>query len=235
MTLGIRYRFKLRDLPKYSATLRLTGNNLKYSALGKLIPNPKERKKILIKGSHFNTLLKLLKATDWSQTPVYHQFLRNRRWKHEDESVYSEIELRYNISYINKLRNIENIKELNKTDTLQIIEEFKEKTFYTLEILMNQCNMMYYWEKIRFEFLDEDPNLDQLEKLMSRCLKQYSLIDSFINIFKLIHKIDVSSPVFADLCSIEAGGQGTERRNAGQATASVHQRAAQGESCHPQF
>ena len=57
---------------------------------------------------------------------------------------------------------------------------------------MNQCNMMYYWEKIRFEYLDEDPNLDQLEKLMSRCLKQYSLIDSFINIFKLIHKIDVS-------------------------------------------
>ena len=121
MSLGMNYRFRLRDLPKYSQTLRLTGNNLKYSALGKLIPNPRERKKILIKGSHFNTLLKLLRATDWSQTPVYHQFLRNRRWKHEDESVYSEIELRYNISYINKLRNVENINNMNKADIIQII------------------------------------------------------------------------------------------------------------------
>jgi len=71
---GQRYKFKLQDLNKYSATLRNRDINWKIhlSALGKKIPNVNERKKILIKGSHFNTLLKILKATDWSLTPVYH-------------------------------------------------------------------------------------------------------------------------------------------------------------------
>ena len=30
---------------------------------------------------------------------------------------------------------------------------------HTLEVLMNQLNMMYYWEKIRLMFIDQDPNL----------------------------------------------------------------------------
>jgi len=66
---------------------------IKLTALGKVIPDVKTRKKILMKGSHFNNLLKNLKGTDWGQTPIYHQYLRNGRWKHEDDNIYSEIEL----------------------------------------------------------------------------------------------------------------------------------------------
>jgi hypothetical protein len=33
-------------------------------------------------------------------------------------------------------------------------EKFYEKTMHTCEVLMNQLNMMYYWEKIRLMFVD---------------------------------------------------------------------------------
>ena len=74
MEKGLKYRFSLKDLSKYSKNLKFKDINwkVKLSALGKTIPDIKERKKILIKGSHFNTLMKLLKQTDWSRTPVYH-------------------------------------------------------------------------------------------------------------------------------------------------------------------
>ena len=71
-------------------------------------------------------------------------------------------------------------------------EKFYEKTMHTCEVLMNQLNMMYYWEKIRLMFIDQDPTLTQIQKLMSRCLKLYDLINQFISIFKLIKKKDVS-------------------------------------------
>lgn len=53
---------------------------------------------------------------------------------------------------------------------------------------MNQLNMMYYWEKVRLMFIDQEPTVVQLQKLMSRCLKLYNKIDSFIKIFKMIAK-----------------------------------------------
>ena len=64
---------------------------------------------------------------------------------------------------------------------------------HTLEVLMNQLNMMYYWEKIRFYFKNISPSLDQLSKLMNRILKLYVLIDNFMKIFKIIEKIEVSN------------------------------------------
>ena len=116
MEKGLKYKFSLKDLSKYSKNLKYKDINwkLQLSALGKKIPDIKERKKILIKGSHFNTLLKLLKQTDWSRTPVYHQFLRNGRWKHEDDQIYSEIELKYNQSIITKFINGMNATELKE-------------------------------------------------------------------------------------------------------------------------
>lgn len=53
---------------------------------------------------------------------------------------------------------------------------------------MSQMNLMYYCEKVRLDFADHEPNLQQLEKLMSRSLKMYYAIDSFTKVFKLIHK-----------------------------------------------
>lgn len=64
---------------------------------------------------------------------------------------------------------------------------------HTLEILMNQMNMMFYWERLRLYFVDKEPTLDILEKLMSRVLKLYQMIDNFMKIFKLIRKKEVSS------------------------------------------
>lgn len=47
---------------------------------------------------------------------------------------------------------------------------------------MNQMNMMYYFEKLkiqfnRFEETKTRPGISHLEKLMSRCLKLYQMID----------------------------------------------------------
>ena len=49
---GLSYKFKMADLGKYSSTLRYKDINwkLKCSALGKKIPDIKQRKKILMKG-----------------------------------------------------------------------------------------------------------------------------------------------------------------------------------------
>ena len=113
---ALAYKFRLKDLHKYSQRLHYKDINwkLKLSALGKKIPDIKQRKRILIKNSHLSTLMRLLRNTDWSQTPVYFQFLRNGRWKHEDQEIFSEIELKYNITYLNKLISTENSAEMHK-------------------------------------------------------------------------------------------------------------------------
>jgi hypothetical protein len=70
----MNYKFKLKDLPKYHKNLSIKDIDwkLKRSALGKVIPEPDLRKKIIVKTSHLNTLKKVLQNTDWSTTPVYH-------------------------------------------------------------------------------------------------------------------------------------------------------------------
>ena len=131
---GLNYKFRLKDLHKYSQRLKFKDCDwkLKLSALGKIIPDMQQRKKILIKASHLNTLFRLLKCTDWSQTPVYYQFLRNGRWKHEDDNIYSEIELQYNISYINKLINGENKEQILIESEQEINQKYLAKTMQTL-------------------------------------------------------------------------------------------------------
>jgi hypothetical protein len=98
MKKGLSYKFKLDDLGKYSKSLRpsdIKNQRFKHSALGKMIPDESARRRKLQKASYFNKLLNLLKTTDWSRTPIYFQFLRNARWVHEDNKIYSEIELKY--------------------------------------------------------------------------------------------------------------------------------------------
>jgi len=76
--------------------------------------------------------------------------------------------------------------------------------------------MMYYYEKLKFKLrmllershrvdgAPKMPNLSLLEKLMSRCLKLYRMIDDFMKIFKLItmkERMDLArhpDPLFAD-------------------------------------
>lgn len=196
---ALSYRFRLQDLHKYSQRLKYRDCDwkLKLSALGKVIPDVRQRKKILIKASHLNTLFRLLKSTDWSQTPVYYQFLRNGRWKHEDDNIYSEIELQYNISYINKLITGANKEQIQLETATEINEKYLAKTMQTLQVLMNQMNMMYFWEKLRLEYGDQDVlDLFTLSKLQSRCVKLYKMIDQFVDVFKLISKREVSITLY---------------------------------------
>lgn len=71
----------------------------------------------------------------------------------------------------------ENTEEFNKIEGKIIIAKHKQKTFNTLEVLMAQFHMMFYWERIKRFFFDRQPTLDELSKLMSRCLKLYNMID----------------------------------------------------------
>ena len=53
--------------------------------------------------------------------------------------------------------------------------------------------MSFYYEKIRMFFLENEPTVEHLNKLWSRCLKLYQVIDMFMKIFKMIEvkqKID---------------------------------------------
>ena len=86
-------------------------------------------------------------------------------------------------------------EELAEEHSRELNELYYEKTMHTMEVLMSQMNLMYYCEKVRLDFADHEPNLHQLEKLMSRSLKMYHAIDSFTNIFKLIHKKEVSNEI----------------------------------------
>jgi hypothetical protein len=138
--IALSYKFKIKDLPKYSQTLRPSDiRNQKFmtSALGKTIPDESARRKKLQKASYFNKLLNLLKATDWARTPVYFQFLRNGKWVHEDPNIYSEIELKYLSHSLHGMINKANNKEFNATEGQIIIGKHSDKTMHTLEILMN--------------------------------------------------------------------------------------------------
>lgn len=52
-------------------------------------------------------------------------------------------------------------------------------------------NMMYFYEKLKIKITEltkngRKPSLVHLEKIMSRCLKLYQMIDNFMKIFNLI-------------------------------------------------
>ena len=79
----------------------------------------------------------MLKHTDWARSPIYHQYLRNGRWKHEDQSIYSEIELKYLSTTLNQMINKENTEEFNGSEGMIILEKHSAKTLHTLEILFN--------------------------------------------------------------------------------------------------
>ena len=84
-----------------------------------------------------------------------------------------------------------NGEEFNDNEGLAIVGKHWSKCVLTLQRLMNQMNMMYYFEKIKLGFKEfknpeNQPTVVSLEKLMTRCLKVYVMIDNFMKIFKLI-------------------------------------------------
>lgn len=136
-------------------------------------------------------MLRILKQTDWQKAPLYQQFRKYGRWTHHDESIYSEIELKYLCSSLEHMVNQPNYEEFNQTEGQAIIQKHWGKTVHTLEILMNQMNMMYFFHKLRLQFEvyeqpGKRPSLMALEKIMNRCFKLYNMIDDFMKIYKLI-------------------------------------------------
>jgi hypothetical protein len=60
---------------------------------------------------------------------------------------------------------------------------------------------MYYYEKIKLQFEKDhnDITIVVLEKLMTRCLKVYEMIDNFMKIFKLINdKVKLDAKIDGD-------------------------------------
>lgn len=108
-----------------------------FVTIGKKIANPKMRKEVLVKEIHFDTLFRILKETDWSKTPVYDQYIDNKRWIHADDKIYSELEIKYLQSSMSKMVNDANYDELNDTEGPTIIEKHWAKTIATLHKLMN--------------------------------------------------------------------------------------------------
>jgi F0F1-type ATP synthase delta subunit len=154
--------------------------------------------------------MQVLRECDWGESPIYHQFQRNGHWKHEDPTIFSDVELKYLHSMLRGMTSKENTKEFHATEGKEIIEEHFAKVMKTLEILMNQVNLMYYYERLRAFFQREDPDLNQLLKLTGRCLKLYVMIDNFTKIFKLMTVKDrielklVASPSDAKLLDLDA-------------------------------
>jgi hypothetical protein len=200
---GLRYKFKVVDLGKYRDSLKYGTFNwpVQYCTVGKKIPNPEQRKNTLVKEIHFDTLLRVLRQTDWSKAPIYQQFIKFGRWKHDDEKYYSEIEIKYLISSLTKMASDDKYEEFSKNEGIAIIEKHWEKTVTTLQALMNQMNMMYFYEKLKVKITEltkngRKPSLIHLEKVMSRCLKLYQMIDNFMKIFNLIKQKEVSEIIY---------------------------------------
>jgi len=127
-------------------------------------------------------------------------FKEHGRWKHEDDAIYSEIELKYLYSSLTSMvdENDPNSAEFEQTEGLAIINKHWVKTVNTLQKLMNTMNMMYYFQKLKILYDECDkpgkrPSIGLLEKTMNRCFKLYQMIDDFMKIFKLIQVREVST------------------------------------------
>lgn len=95
---GLKYKFNIINLNKYVDDVKYGRFNwpVEYRTIGKKkIKDPKERKKILVKEIHFDRLFRVLKETDWAESPLYQVFLKHGRWIHENLNIYSEVELKY--------------------------------------------------------------------------------------------------------------------------------------------
>lgn len=77
-------------------------------------------------------------------------------------------------------------EEFGASEGQKIVERHREKLLNTVEVLMEQMNMMYFFERIKETFIE--PNLDELYKLMARCLKLYQMISDFMNIFSMLDR-----------------------------------------------
>ena len=82
-------------------------------------------------------------------------------------------------------------QEFDEVEGRDVIAKHWQKVHSTYRRLMNQMNMMYFYERVKLKMAHLEkpgnrPRIAHLEKLMERCLKLYHMIDQFMGIFKLI-------------------------------------------------
>jgi hypothetical protein len=63
----------IMDLNKYTDDKKYGRFNwpVNYVTVGKKIKDPKVRKQVLVTEIHFDRLLRILKETDWAESPLY--------------------------------------------------------------------------------------------------------------------------------------------------------------------
>lgn len=59
---------------------------------------PEKKNKALMKEIPMDNLYRTLKATDWSKTTLYKIYQKHKRWIHDDDTIFSETELKYLVS-----------------------------------------------------------------------------------------------------------------------------------------
>lgn len=197
---GLKYKFKVVDISKYTDSLKYGIFNwpVRYCSIGKKKQKKKIPKDVFVKEIHFDTLLRILRETDWMKTPLYRKYKEYGRWINDEDlndpanDIYSEIEVSYLASTLNHMINkSQTIQEFNEAEGQAIIKKHWAKTMNTIKKLMLEMNMMYYWEKLKMHYAKFDdpenrPKIQNLEKLLLRCKKLYDQINSFMKIFKLI-------------------------------------------------
>ena len=205
---GLRYKFFVHGQERTSNRIKygLFKWPFKYDLVSKkrLVAgkqlSPEKKNKALMKEIPMDNLYRTLKATDWAKTTLYKIYQQHKRWIHNDESIFSETELKYLVSSLpNREMQNNDIKfeEFDKDEGVKIVDKNWDKTTNTLQLLMSHFNMMFYFEKLKLKINDlnkkgKRPSLIHLEKMMSRCLKIYVMIDEFFKIFKLIDQKQVS-------------------------------------------
>ena len=57
-------------------------------------------------------------------------------------------------------------------------------------MLMNHLNMKYFWNRLHLYFSGREPELEELSKIMNRCIKLYDCVNDLMKIFKFIEKFE---------------------------------------------
>lgn len=133
------------------------------------------------------------KKTDWLNTELYVHFLQNGKWVDGDENIYSEIELKYLFCTVQSMTSkTDQQEEFQENEGALIVNKHSEKIFTTLEVLLNHLNMQYFWQRLKIYFQGREPELDEMSKMIIRCLKLYDCINDIMRLFKQMGKFEVS-------------------------------------------
>lgn len=154
----MKHDYHLIDVGKYGDKLKYGVFNwpVRFCTLGRrqnrrLKQNPERHKEELVNEIHFDTLYRILKQTDWSRTLVYEKFIDYGRWKHTDDSIYSEIELAYLKASLHKMASEHTKQEFDEVEGRDVIAKHWAKVLLTYQRLMNQMNMMYFYERVKLK------------------------------------------------------------------------------------